>query len=142
MEPTPVRPVASGRASRARRAGVTLVELLVVLMVVGVATTVVVPALRPGGPAIDASIDPIVAARRLAVQRGEALQLTMQSSGAWQVVRTSDPDEVVAQGIGADSSAAVLAMLPSGSCVPVTIAVMRGSWDPVQCRWASTEASP
>jgi prepilin-type N-terminal cleavage/methylation domain-containing protein len=136
MEPTPVRPVASGRASRARRAGVTLVELLVVLMVVGVATTVVVPVLRPAGPAIDASIDPVT------VQRGEALQLTMQSTGAWQVVRSSDPDEVVAQGIGADSSAAVLAMLPSGSCVPVTIAVTRGSWDPVQCRWASAEASP
>jgi prepilin-type N-terminal cleavage/methylation domain-containing protein len=142
MELTPTRCGATGRTSRARRAGVTLVELLVVLVIVGLATTVVVPAVRGPAEAAVTTEDPLRTAQQLAVQRGEAVTLALASDGRWAATRSAQPDDTIRQGRATPTLTGTLAMLPSGACLPVALVDARGAWDPIGCRWQLGATAP
>jgi prepilin-type N-terminal cleavage/methylation domain-containing protein len=142
MSLTPTRCGATGRTSHARRAGVTLVELLVVLVIVGLATTVVVPAVRVPEAAAASQEDPLRVAQRLAVQRGEALALTVQADGPWVVTRSAQPDDTISTGRSAPSVVGTMSILPTGACLPVALSATRGAWDPISCEWQTAVATP
>lgn len=142
MELTPTRCGATGRTSRARRAGVTLVELLVVLVIVGLATAVVAPAVRGPAEAGVTAEDPLRTAQQLAVQRGESVTLSLLSDGSWVATRSAQPDDTIRHGRSTPTLTGTLAMLPSGACLPVTLADARGAWDPIGCRWQAGASTP
>jgi prepilin-type N-terminal cleavage/methylation domain-containing protein len=142
MSLTPTRCGATGRTSHARRAGVTLVELLVVLVVVGLATTVVVPAVRVPDAAAASQENPLRVAQRLAVQRGEALALTVQADGAWAVTRNARPEDTISAGRSTPSIVGTMSILPTGACLPVALSATHGAWDPIACQWQAAVATP
>ncbi|HWZ58360.1 MAG TPA: prepilin-type N-terminal cleavage/methylation domain-containing protein [Gemmatimonadaceae bacterium] len=78
-------------APRTRR-GFTLLELLVVLVLMGVAAALVIPvflsATRTKQPHLDTLIPP---ARQAAARRGEVIYLHVAASGAWRMDGAASP---------------------------------------------------
>ena len=109
------------------RRGVTLLELLVVLVLMGIAAAVVAPALRPpaegriGAQRSPATAETLVAeARRTAIRRGEPLRLRLDPDGAWALV-TFREGEILTGGridLGASATALDLRIDAMGSCTP------------------------
>jgi prepilin-type N-terminal cleavage/methylation domain-containing protein len=142
------KPANVGRGCpHARCAGVTLVELLVVLVLMSIAATLVVLAMRlPSAPnaALDgvshAPLDAIVSkARRLAIRRGQPVQLRIAPDGVWAIVPATG-GEAVASGRTTD----VLPWLPDlhidamGTCFIASATVPpqhARAWDALACRW-------
>jgi type II secretory pathway pseudopilin PulG len=96
---------------------VTLLELLVVLVLLGLAAAAVAPAVRapvtePGDPRART----IAAARALAVRRAEALRLEIDAAGRWRLLAR---DSVLQTGALPTGGAPLhLAISPLGICVP------------------------
>jgi prepilin-type N-terminal cleavage/methylation domain-containing protein len=126
-----IPPQAQTRSSQ--RHGLTLLELIVVLVLLGVAAAVVAPMLRRPTVKADAST-PLERARALAVRRGEVLRLHSQGAGSWVVTAVSDTSEaILLSGLG-DSPAFPVLITALGVCQPE--GVFEGGmppWDPASC---------
>ena len=114
-------PVLSG--PRERRAGFTLVEIVVVLVLLGLAATLVVPALLfpPAGPTPTLS-DLIRQSREASVARGQPLLLQLDGMGRWELLLPAgDTTLPIARGEVDDTthSAFTLRLTPTGLCAPV-----------------------
>lgn len=132
------------RPSR-HRTGVTLVELLVVLLLLGIAGALVVPAWRASvGLSDTEGRDPFVSARALAARRGESMRVDISPLGAWRVGAQRDttaailamgaPDATGASGTGDIAGAWVVS--PLGLCLPIPGGAAPHAavvWNPVQC---------
>jgi prepilin-type N-terminal cleavage/methylation domain-containing protein len=117
--------------------GVTLLELLVALAVVGAGAALVAPALRLPAPAAGAE-DGVARARALALRRAEAMTLLVGEDGAWRVVPTRDGTaEPLATGrlpaARIDSVPAELVITPLGDCIAPVRPAVGTAWDPVRC---------
>lgn len=110
---------ANGRAW-GRRSGFTLLELIVVLIVMGVAVGLVAPALvSPRDADIPQLIQLIRSARETAARRGETMFLGLSSSGEWRIDGANSAiDGPVGTGRIAEytGSAGTLIVSPLGSC--------------------------
>lgn len=118
------------------RDGMTLLEVVVVLMILGIAAAAVLPALRPTA---DRGNDesPAARARTIAVRRGEAVRLTVGQDGHWTVHGTTDTGHVaLLSGQLSPSSDAPPSLLVSalGICLPEgPLPAGATSWDPARC---------
>lgn len=133
----------------------TLLELLVVLLLLGLAAAVVAPVLRwPGGPgatAVDRHDLPSLAAavdatRDLALRRAEALVISVAADGRWRVVpadvsTVADTAPLLAGRLTPTSAAQSLRVVvsPVGTCVPdpsprASDAATDLAWDAARCR--------
>ena len=101
--------------------GFTLVEMLVVLVLLGLAAALVAPAILPSHHTDASELSGLLAASRdAALRRGEVLWLRVESSGAWRI----DGDASSAEGAVATgqlatpvSGAGFTVMIsPLGSC--------------------------
>ena len=117
------------------RAGVTLLELLVVLVLLGLAAGLAAPVLRPRATAAD---DPtartIAAARALALRRAESLRLDVGADGRWAIVARGD--SVLQRGALPPTGAALrLGISPLGVCVPEAgdDGTSATAWDAASC---------
>src|SRR6202012_5134350 len=68
-----------------RRSGYTLLELIVVVALMGLAAALVLPILRPRGPSESAMQAIVTAARQAAAQRGEVIYVRFEPSGDWHM---------------------------------------------------------
>lgn len=127
----------SRRSPPGHRRAFTLLELLVVLVLLGLATAIVLPAFRV--PAQAATESPLSRARALAVQRGETLRLEAQGEGRWRVTAAADTattalldgDGMDPHALGGAQSVLVTAL---GTCLPEGPSLPDGApWDPVRC---------
>ena len=134
------------------RRGVTLLELLVVLVLMGLAAAVVAPTLvRSGPPRLDDETDGDAArdagalvanARRTAIRRGEPLRLRLASDGVWALVSFRDGGVISTGRTGVDSSEARaldLRIDAMGGCIPsgaydVRLQAAERAFDPLVCR--------
>jgi ABC-type cobalamin transport system permease subunit len=117
------------------RTAITLVELLVVLVVLGLASALVAPALLfpedPERRPYDAVLDGVV---DLAAAREEVLRLVVEPDGRWRVA-ASPAAEVLARGrIDAYQDAGfVLLVSPLGSCGPAPGSAPPFALEPLTC---------
>jgi prepilin-type N-terminal cleavage/methylation domain-containing protein len=122
---------------RSRR-GFTLLELLVVLVLLGLAAAFVVPMLRLPA-ASSAAGRAIERARATAVRRGESVRLAIAVNGDWTVRATADTTgTILLSGTGAEATGAgvahALVISALGSCLPEgRTAVGTPAWDPTRC---------
>lgn len=130
---------------RARR-GVTLLELLVVLVLMGISAAVVAPALNPPAESrANSSVALVERARRAATARGEPVRLQIAADGAWAIVSLREGIHIGrghmnSADIGnADLVARDLRIDAMGSCTP---SPTNGRWmgaagrfDPLSCRF-------
>lgn len=100
---------------RRRQAGFTLLEMLVVLLLLGVATALVAPRLTAGGARLDGDTrllaSRLAAARDQAVRQGRAVEISLDTRGLSQGTSLTLAGEVER---GADGVAR-LRFLPDGS---------------------------
>lgn len=119
------------------RRAITLLELLVVLVLLGLSAAVVLPTLRLPAPA--AAESPLVRARTLALRRGEAVRLNTDAEGRWTVRATADAlGAILLEGDGVaspiDGSARSVVISALGTCLPEGAPVAGSpAWDPVRC---------
>lgn len=125
-----------------RRGGFTLLEVIVTLILLGLASALVAPALvfRDGDNPRGSLSSVVLGARKLAMRRGETLQLRIGADGRWRVTAlTSQQGEALASGELSEDPLppeSILLVSPLGSCgfdvwsAPVAEAV---PIDPLNC---------
>lgn len=120
------------------RRGVTLLELVVVLALVGTVLALVLPALA-APPSRRGRLDAVLrAARGSAIARAQTLTLAVAPSGGWRV-RALPPDDTlrILDGV-LDAPPSVgyeLQLSPLGACFPATtLPAEFGGWDAAACR--------
>lgn len=135
-------------AARPSRRGVTLLELLIVLVLLGMASALVAPMLGSTGArgnAADDTTAPLIArARALAVRRAEPLTLTLASTGTW-TIRTVRGDAAIDSGAMRSRSAESLRAASYtfdalGGCLPGAHETTDEPFDALACR-ASGDAA-
>jgi prepilin-type N-terminal cleavage/methylation domain-containing protein len=125
--------------SGGRSLGYTLVEVIVVLVLLGVAATVVAPSLRSPRPEQSSSLRAVIGnAREAAVRRGEMVRLRIERSGAWHASAGSAPQtELLMSGRLSDTGELVdLILSPLGSCAQAPEALPAqalAAFDPLTC---------
>jgi prepilin-type N-terminal cleavage/methylation domain-containing protein len=115
--------VSHGRARSLSRAGVTLLELIVVIAMLGLLLAVAAPAFIV--PTADGRTDlaaVLAAARRAAVLRGEPVTLSVDEAGAWVLTGDAAPaaPAIATGSLEATSGRLRVRVSPLGSCIPET----------------------
>ena len=136
------------RSPRIQRLGVTLLELLVVLILMALSAAVVLPALLPPSTV---SMDPpgaaaLAHARRSAIRRGESMRFQLSVDGAWALASVHDGNavdsgRVLSRGLNGDTIVALNVLINSlGTCLPVAADGASASFDPLACVWRPMDA--
>lgn len=123
--------------SHGARRGVTLLELLVVLALLGIVAAFALPALIPTTPRGATLNDAIRTARSAAIARAQLLSLTVGADGAWDVrsLPGDDAAPLAAGSLASPPSAAFrLQLTPLGACIAASAlpAELQG-WDAAGC---------
>lgn len=123
----------------------TLIELLLVLVILGVVTTLVVPGtasvFRGGVSGADHDTPALTLARRLAVQHGVTVRLQVDSDGRWRVRVPGASDSLAAGQQAADGVTSTDLFIDAlGTCRPASgwpTAISEGGamFDAGRCRW-------
>jgi type II secretory pathway pseudopilin PulG len=110
--------------------------MVVVLLIIGLAAAVVVPALLRSKP-VESRLSALIAtARETAIRRGETIYLRIGASGAWSIEGAASSNAGVLVSGQVDPIGAPLTLLvsPTGSCAPdVPSAAAAPSIDPLTC---------
>ena len=128
------------------RAGVTLVELLIVLAILGIVATLVVPS---GVASVfrTAPVDPAIAvldsARRLAVTGGVTVRVRVRPDGQWSIAVPGAGEPLAAGALPAPLTGALrsdLTIDPLGTCRPASrsfsaLADTPAVFDAGRCQW-------
>jgi len=132
------------------RAGLTVLELLVVLAILAITTAVVPLAWRSSRPTSGSALDALIqTARRDAIRRGEELRLRVDADGAW-VLAARDGTAILETGRIASPAAAVSLRVDAlGTCRPGATntttssgpAVAGASFDMLACRYVASAAN-
>ncbi len=131
---------------RPLRHGVTLLELLVVLILIALSAAIVLPALLP--PATTHEMPGAAAlahARRSAIRRGESLRFELATDGVWALASVRggnavDSGRVALLRQGSDSVMALHIFInPLGSCLPVATDSALATFDPLACAWRTLD---
>jgi prepilin-type N-terminal cleavage/methylation domain-containing protein len=125
-------------ASQAQgRAGVTLLELMVVIAMLGLLLAIAAPAfIVPNARGTDDLHSVLAAARRAAVLRAEPVTLSIDDAGSWTLGRDGAPSEpAIAAGTLRDTPGRVTVRIsPLGSCVPELISTAPAAdWSASAC---------
>jgi hypothetical protein len=119
----------------------SLLELLVVLTLMGVASALVAPVFRSRSLVEERAEAAIVsAARQAAVRRAEPLRLRLFANGSWSLVVQASGATVDSGHVSGMPPAADLLMDALGGCVPVPQARLR-EFDPLSCTFVD-EVTP
>lgn len=130
---------------RKSRAGFTLVELIVVLLLLSIAAAVVGPSLwfAPRPPPDSELLALVGGARDAAIRRGETVRLRIDRSGAWLALAGASASETVARDtlmsgrLAAPRAASTdLFLSPLGTCAPAVeseSAFLPAGLDPLTC---------
>jgi len=131
-------PRAPGRPLRLNRPGFTLLEIAVALAVLVLVAALSTPSLghlpqRGSGTLSGLAIQ----ARGTAVRRASALELRVDSTGAWVLTAPGDGDGVVDRGrLSAPAASVTLRISALGTCVvvsPIAAASPAVAWDALRC---------
>ena len=132
------------------RRGVTLLELLIVLVLMGMAASVVAPVLvqRPL-QAEPGEAELITDARRTAVRRGEPVRLRLSADGVWALVALRDGQAIRSGRLDSaeirESSEVDLRIDAMGTCTPAgrsntSSPKRRAAFDMLTCRFEADSA--
>jgi prepilin-type N-terminal cleavage/methylation domain-containing protein len=120
-----------------KRAGVTLLELIVVIALLGLILAVAAPSfLVPEGNGTTELADLVGTARRTAVLRGEPVTLVIETNGAWRVDAAAgrSRDAIATGSLTVAVGKVRVHLTPLGACVLEPLDALQGvSWDAVSC---------
>lgn len=130
----------SSNIAMAPRRGFTLVEILVVLIILGLAFTLAIPALFSPRDSEDATQRVVDAARHAAVRRASPAVLSIEPDGGWSLELASEREP----GSGSQGQldwpyefAVRIHITPMGACILETASLEKAlTIDPLRCRLA------
>lgn len=119
------------------RAGLTLVELLVVLVILAITTTIVPLAWRTTPATEGRAVDGLTrTARREAIRRSEELRLRLDADGAWVLAAHAGTDILETGRLAAPAAPLSLRIDALGTCRPGGGAGDSGApFDMLSCRY-------
>ncbi|MEO6444473.1 MAG: prepilin-type N-terminal cleavage/methylation domain-containing protein [Gemmatimonadaceae bacterium] len=126
-------------SSRERRlpAGFTLFELVVALVVMGIAAALVMPSLSVPRPESAGLRSVLPHVRGVAIARAQTLAFSVAADGAWTLAPRPPDDSVVFERGRLDpvpSSGFELTLTPVGACLAsARLPVELGRWDAARC---------
>jgi len=126
--------------------GVTLIEMVVVLVLIGLTAALAAPALLRPPPPESGLRELLSTAREAAIRRGESVHLRIGASGEWRIEgAASATPEVLFEGRVDPflDQPLTLMLSPTGSCAldaPSTASVQGLSLEPLTCELAATPA--
>lgn len=144
------RPVPPSRSPRCLRAGLTLMEVVVVLAIIALAGALLLSRqVGRTGTRRAQSADDMTAvvdsARQLAVQRQQTVRLRVYDDGLWSVVAPDLPEPIAAGTMTAPPAPLDLSVDARGICRPsagwIAREELRAAFDAGKCRWV-TEPGP
>jgi prepilin-type N-terminal cleavage/methylation domain-containing protein len=104
-------------AMPACRRGVTLIEMLVVIILIALAAGLAIPALRAGAQAPPSLAGLIPAARDAAARRGETVRLRVGETGDWRLTGDGSGDSIAAGRVAPFAGVPLtLVVGPLGTC--------------------------
>lgn len=113
------------------RVGLTLIEVVVVLVVLGLAAALVSPAIRSSAEPEEGLRNVLAATRDVAVRRSETMILSADERGAWRITTVGDSTPV-AYGRFSDGTAQIrVRVSPLGACFTEGVGSRR--MDAVSC---------
>lgn len=124
---------------RARTAGYTLIEVIVVLVILTIAAAIVAPSLLAPRPNESSSLTAVMGeAHAAAVRRAEMIRLQIDRSGAWQATAapSGKPELLMSGRISPPESAIDLLFSALGTCGPTPEGGTPPAWvtfDPLTC---------
>ena len=121
------------------RRGFTLVEILVVLIILGVAFTLTIPSLVSPRAPEDAMQRVVDLARRTAIRRAGGVRLSIEAGGAWSLESSSglDPDLGTGTLLWPHAFPVTIHISALGACMLEAPALQQVvAIDPVRCRLA------
>ena len=122
------------RAALSNRSGITLVELVVVLVVLGLTSALVAPALIFPEPAASDPWSPALAAAvEAAASREQTVRLVVERDGRWWLAASGELDPVGEGSLDVSAPPFVLAVSPLGSCGPLPGSAPPFPLDPLTC---------
>ena len=98
------------------RAGLTLIEVVVVLVVLGLGAALVAPAIRSSAEPDEKLANVLAAARETAVRRAETTFLTVDAQGAWRIAALSDTTPIASGRFGDGTAQLRVRVSPLGAC--------------------------
>jgi prepilin-type N-terminal cleavage/methylation domain-containing protein len=125
------------------RHGMTLLELIVVIALLGLILAIAAPAfIVPGAPAESELTTVVATARRAAIVRGEPVTLALIDDGAWRIDGDASPTaSPIASGKLAASVGAIrIRVSPMGTCVADAPGVTTADWNALDCRFGREPA--
>ena len=125
-------PLPTTRHARLRaRAAFTLLEIVVTLVLLGLAAAIVTPAFRRDQP--DEGLPAILAAaREVAVRRAQTLVLRVDDRGAWRLTTAEDTTSLGSGLLRDRGRARSFRITPLGSCFSEGQAIAP-DWDAIAC---------
>lgn len=134
----------------ALRRGFTLVEILVVLILMGLMAGLVAPSIigtRQSDDPASQLRELVRSASAAAVKRGEVVQLSLASSGQWELVgiASTPPDEIASGRLKSSGTAMTVLFSPLGTCAPdlrSEQAAAALALDPIMCDFRAERTSP
>jgi prepilin-type N-terminal cleavage/methylation domain-containing protein len=105
------------RHGRNRPSGFTLLEILVTLIVLGVAATLVAPVFRADALPDDDLRAVLAGARETAVRRAQTLVLTVDQRGAWRIAPAHDSTTVASGHLRDGTGDLRIRVTPLGACL-------------------------
>jgi prepilin-type N-terminal cleavage/methylation domain-containing protein len=126
--------------------GLTLLEMVVVLVLLGVALTLSVPSLDPPRPRSDDPLQRVLDdARRAAIRRSQSLFLAIEADGRWVVeaAREGESETVLRGRLGVTPIGALRVLVsPLGACwIEAEGSGPAAALDPLRCRLSRASAS-
>jgi prepilin-type N-terminal cleavage/methylation domain-containing protein len=134
-----------GRRRRRVRAGVTLLELIVVIALMGLVLAIAAPSFIAPAPERKSELTSILqTARRLAILRGEPVTLLVDDAGAWRIDGDATPTAppIDFGTLGSKVGVFRVRVSPLGTCVgDAPRATGLGDWNVVDCRFERANAT-
>lgn len=128
----------------APRRGVTLLELIVVIALLGLILAIAAPAFIVPTPRPESELTTVAAtARRAAIVRGEPVTLSLVASGAWTIDGDATPTaSPIATGkLAAALGAIRIRVSPIGTCVVDPLPTQTAAdWNALECRFGREPA--
>lgn len=123
--------------------GVSLLELLIVLTLMGITAALVVPVFgRPVSPSESDGESLVASARRTAIRRAEPLRVRLFSNGAWSVTTIRDGAFVDSGHVRNPLPDTELLLDALGGCVPTSGSASAQLFDPLTCAVTRVTAQP
>ncbi len=131
-----IRAFRNFRSLDSTASGFTLLEVVVTLVLLGLAAALVAPTFRTETAPRDEFVTVLAQSREMAVRRAQTLVFEIDAQGRWKLTPVGDTTTIGSGVVQAGSVSVRMRITPMGVCLAEDNS-MTGGWDAIACARAS-----